>query len=122
MSINVMATGDFPLINPSYSNSWQAPAVTGAIQWNGTNKCFEVSTGSGWQKITMDVSITTASDVAATLNWANKKMKEEQELEALAESNVTIKDLLRTMKDTEEKIKIVKALIKAEVKPEAVVK
>lgn len=119
--INIHALGAIPLVIPM-SQTWNQPGITGAIQWNGTQKCLEVSTGSGWQKIDSTVSLETTQEVTGILQWAKDKMKEEQELNALAESNVTIKDLLMTMKDTEEKIKIVKALIKAEVKPDVVAK
>ena len=117
--IKVNTTGILPTVHP-IDNSWNTPSFTGAVQWNGVSRCLEVSTGNGWQSINSSISLSTNPEVEKILLWAEKKMEEEKELEELAESNVTIKSLLTTLKDTEEKIKIVKALIKAEIKPDAV--
>jgi hypothetical protein len=48
------------------------------------------------------------------LDWAKKKRDEEMELEALALTNPTIRDLLETIKQKEEQITIVRTLIKKE--------
>jgi hypothetical protein len=115
--IRLSPAGQIPLFDfGPIDNRYSLPSISGAIQWNGNNRCFEVSTGSGWQKIEMDVSLNTTSEVTLILTWAKKKIHEETELSELAESNATIKDLLNTIKDAQQKIKIVQTLIKAEVK------
>jgi hypothetical protein len=61
-------------------------------------------------------SINLSPDAINTLKWAEKKMREEQELLVLAETNPAIKDLVNQIREKEEQIKIVQALIKEEVK------
>jgi hypothetical protein len=115
--IRISPNGQIPLFDfGPIDNRYSLPSISGAIQWNGNTKCFEVSTGSGWQKIEMDVSLNTTSEVTVILQWAKAKMIEDHELKILAESNPTILDLLNTIKDAQQKIKIVQTLIKAEVK------
>ena len=113
--IRINYSGGIPLHHQT-SNEYQLPGITGAIQWNGTSRCFEVSTGSGWQKIDNNITLDTTAEVTGILQWAKVKMKEEAELKKLAESNATIKDLLSTIKNAQQQIKVVQTLIKDEVK------
>ena len=66
-------------------NSYNLPSQTGAVQWNGTTKCFEVSTGpsGGWQRIDNTVQINNNFDMHTISSWVMKKMNEEEELKKL---------------------------------------
>jgi hypothetical protein len=59
------------------------PYDTGAVQWNGALKQFEVSTGGSWQKINNTVVLETSKEVTEVIAWARKKMQEEEELKLL---------------------------------------
>jgi hypothetical protein len=65
--------------------SYNQPSITGAVQWNGATKCFEVSTGSTWQRIDNTVQIQNSGtyDINVIGNWVMKKMQEEEELKNL---------------------------------------
>ena len=63
--------------------SYQLPSITGAVQWNGNTKSFEVSNGAGWQRIDNTVQITNTYDMSAIAQWATKKMAEEEETKKL---------------------------------------
>ena len=65
--------------------SYNLPSQTGAVQWNGTTKCFEVSTGpgGGWQRIDSTVQIHNSYDMSIIAQWVTKKMREEEELKNL---------------------------------------
>ena len=63
--------------------SYNQPSITGAVQWNGATKCFEVSTGSTWQRIDNTVQISNTHDIAMIAQWVTKKMKEEEEMKHL---------------------------------------
>jgi len=68
--------------------SYNLPSITGAVQWNGANKCFEVSTGGngGWQRIDNTIQIqhnAGAYDINVIGHWVMKKMQEEEELKIL---------------------------------------
>jgi hypothetical protein len=76
---------------------------------------MEVYDGMSWITLQMGhVNVGLNADAESLLDWAKKKRDEEFELEALAQTNPTIKDLLETIKQKEEQISIVKTLIKKE--------
>jgi hypothetical protein len=64
--------------------SYNLPGTTGAVQWNGTMKRFEVSTGGSWIAIdnTIDLNVS-GPDVWEMYNWIQAKKKEEMEMQAL---------------------------------------
>lgn len=102
--------------NPLFTaadNSYQQPTTTGAVQWNGGTKQFQVSNGHSWFAIDNQVTITTDNQVALALEWVKKKMSEEQELERMALSNPALKDLLTQRGEIDQKIKMVSTLIKS---------
>jgi len=66
--------------------SYNQPSITGAVQWNGNTKCFEVSNGSGWMRIDNTVQVqhnSQAYDINIIGAWAMKKMQEEEETKKL---------------------------------------
>jgi len=65
--------------------SYNQPSITGAVQWNGATKCFEVSTGSTWQRIdnTVQIQNSGAYDINVIGPWVLKKMAEEEETKKL---------------------------------------
>lgn len=65
--------------------SYNLPSFTGVVQWNGNTKCFEVSTGGGWQRIdnTVQISSNSAYDINVIGPWVLKKMAEEEETKKL---------------------------------------
>lgn len=64
--------------------SYNLPSVTGAVQWNGQFKCFEVSMGNGWQRIDNTIEMTNnGPDLWAMHKWIEEKKKEEEELKVL---------------------------------------
>ena len=86
------------------------------MRFNTANQNMEVYDGNGWITLQMGhVNVGLNNRAEDLLDWAEKKMTEELELEVLANSNPTIKDLLNTIKQKQEQITIVKALIKKEV-------
>ena len=65
--------------------SYNLPSTTGAVQWNGATKCFEVSMGSSWQRIdnTVQIQNSGAYDINVIGAWVTKKMQEEEETKNL---------------------------------------
>lgn len=92
-------------------NSYNQPGVTGATQWNGTTRRLEVSDGSRWIPIDNNVNIATASDLENVILWAKSKINEERELEVLARTSPAVADLVSTIKDAQDKIKMIKLLL-----------
>ena len=93
--------------------------MIGAVTYDNSSQCMKVYDGSNWQTLGGgSASINLTGNAIATLRWAEKKMQQEAELQRLAETNPTIKDLVNAMQtsvaDYEHKIAMVKALIQKE--------
>ena len=98
-----------PYVNQNINNP-----VTGMIRISGTD--MQVFDGSNWMTMsTSYASVGLSPEAELLLDWAKKKRDEEKELEELAQTNPTIRDLLETIKQKEEQITIVRTLIKQEV-------
>lgn len=77
------------------------------------NGRYEALDGNYWISIgSNSAHIDMTSLAKDVLDWANKKMHEEQRLEELAKTNPTIADLVQTHRETESKLKM--ALILAD--------
>ena len=65
--------------------SYNQPSITGAVQWNGNTKCFEVNNGATWQRIdnTVQVSHSPAYDPNIIGAWVMQKIAEEEETKKL---------------------------------------
>lgn len=91
--------------------------ITGMVAFDSNSQCMRVYDGNSWQVLGGGCATVNLTPVAiSVLKWAEQKMTEEHELNKLAETNPTIKDLLSQIKDKEEQIRIVQSLIKEEVK------
>ena len=101
-----------PYVNQNINNP-----IQGMIRISGND--MQVFDGSNWMTMsTSYASVGLSPEAEALLDWARKKRDEEMELEALAQTNPTIRDLLETIKQKEEQITIVRTLIKKEVSVE----
>jgi hypothetical protein len=81
--IRMQFTGSTPNMY-QIDRSYNLPSITGAVQWNGATKCFEVSNGTSWMKIdnTVDMS-SSGPDVWEMHRWIEEKKREEDELKVL---------------------------------------
>lgn len=101
----------------SYQNPivWQVdrqyllPSQSGQVRWNGNLKVFEVcDNGSGaWYKIDNSVELSCDPQTQQVLEWAKKKMAEDERLDRLAKEYPAVKDL-------KEKLDIVVKLVEKE--------
>lgn len=77
-------------------NSYSLPSTTGQVRWNGVTKCFEVcdnnSYNSGWMRIDNTVQLSSDSQIQSVIEWAKKKMIEEDKLEKLMKEYPAVKD------------------------------
>ena len=100
----------YPLIYQN-DNTYSLPNHTGAVQWNGNAKKFQVSSGSIWYDIDNTVHFNVDNRLQPIIEWAEKKMNEEKQLVEKAKNNPTLADLLGQRKNIDEKIKTVETLI-----------
>jgi len=100
----------------TYIGHSNGPGI-GNMRYNPNGNNIEVFDGSSW--VTMysnTASVDLSGEAVSLLEWARKKRNEELELARLAETNPTIKDLMDQIKQKQEQLSIVQALIKEEVK------
>ena len=104
--IKIQFTGGTPNIY-QVDRSYNLPSVTGAVQWNGSTKCFEVSVGNGWQRIDNTVDMTSSGpDIWAMHTWIEEKKREEAELKALRSKYPALDEAYNHLE-------LIKALVKA---------
>lgn len=110
--INIYNTG-YPIIMTG--NAGYMPSITGAVQWNGVTRKLEVSDGARWIPLENNINLHTNQEVENIILWAKDKMQEEDELQNLAETDPTIKDLYEQKKKIDDQLKMVMILKKKEV-------
>jgi hypothetical protein len=111
--LNVVSNkGAQPYINMSSNQP-----MIGALTYDHNSQNMKVYDGNGWMTIGGgSATVNLTPNAISILKWAENKMREEQELNALAESSPTIKDLMDQIKQKQEQISIVRTLIKEEEK------
>ena len=115
--LNVISNkGAQPYINMSSNQP-----MIGAMSYDPSSQQMKVYDGSNWLTIGGgQATVNLSSNAISILKWAEKKMFEEQELQALCEKHPTINDIVVEMRTTMDnyinKIEMVKALIQEEVK------
>ena len=85
----------------------------GNVRFNSSSQCLEVYDGSLWVLLNFNyTNIGLTSHAQFLLDWADKKQKEEIELESLAKNNPTIAALVEQKNNLDQKIKMVRILTK----------
>ena len=111
----VMVQGGFPAT--TYINTSSGYMNVGDVRYNTSIQRLEVYDGNMWVELnTSHASVGLTPDAERALDWANRKIEEEAELDRLAASNATIADLIKQKKELDDKIKMVQILTKEEVK------
>jgi hypothetical protein len=111
----MMVSGGMPA--HTYINSSSGYMNVGDVRYNVQMQRLEVYDGQIWIEIgTGHASVGLTPDAERALDWANRKIEEEAELDRLAASNATIADLIKQKKELDDKIKMVQILTKEEVK------
>ena len=111
----VMVNGGMPA--HTYINSSSGYMNVGDVRYNVQMQRLEVYDGQIWIELsTGHASVGLTPDAERALDWANRKIAEEVELDRLAASNATIADLVNQKKELDDKIKMVQTLMKEEVK------
>lgn len=104
-----------------YINKTSGQPMIGALSYDPGSQQMKVYDGNSWMTIGGgSATVNLSPNAISILKWAENKMQEEYELQRLAESNPTIKDLVDQMNNTvldyQRKIAMVKILIKEEEK------
>jgi hypothetical protein len=111
----VMVNGGFPAT--TYINTSSGYMNVGDVRYNISIQRLEVYDGNMWVELnTSHASVGLTPDAERALDWANRKIAEEAELDRLAASNATVADLIKQKKELDDKIKMVQILMKEETK------
>jgi hypothetical protein len=101
----------------SVSNNTQKPyyinptAISaGTVRYNHNTNCLEVYDGATWLTYGGMSTVELTPHAQTLLRWAERKMQEEQEFEALCQQHPALRD-------AHEKLQIVQALVKKETQP-----
>jgi hypothetical protein len=97
---------------PSFYNSPSSNSLVGQMRYNGSSQNMEVYDGSSW--LTMSPAYPTVElngEVQAILAWARKKIVDEARVQELAAKHPTVADALEAVKQAEEQVRIVAALV-----------
>lgn len=73
-------------------NTYSLPPQTGAVQWNGGIKKFQVSSGSTWHDIDNNIVFQVDGSLTEIIQWAEGKMKEEARITELVNKYPALKD------------------------------
>lgn len=89
-----MIRTNFSSMLPIYQtdNSYSLPSYTGAVQWNGNLKRFQVSNGGGWADIDNNVYFNVDPRINEMFEWVQKKMEQEKKMDNLAQKYPALKD------------------------------
>ena len=90
------------------TNLYISPGAAGAgmVRWNPNMHCLEVNDGNVWKAIDMGYAqVGLNSEAESLLDWAKEKMKEEQEMKALAQNHPAIKIALENLNKAQEQLK-----------------
>lgn len=92
-SAGIMVTGGS---SPPYINMQQASA--GMVRYNGSSQLMEVYDGTVWLQMGSHPTIQLNANVQEILHWAEKKMREDQELQKRMEQHPGLKDAYEKFK------------------------
>jgi len=96
-----------------YNNSTSSNnTLVGQVRYNGSSQTMEVYDGTTW--LTMGSAYPTVEltgEVQSIINWARMKMAEEARIKELAAKHPSVADALEAVKQAEEQVKVVAALV-----------
>lgn len=103
MITGITVNGPGITVYPGYGPK---PAVTGMIRWNSGTQLMEVMDGQNWIPINPGpTTIQLDASIQTIIEWANRKIKEEKELEELMGKYPGLKEM-------HEKFEMMKVLVR----------
>jgi hypothetical protein len=91
--------------------------LVGTVRYDTDQGCLKVFNGINWHFIpahsTANIGLTPEAD--QLLDWAKRKQQEELEFERQAKDNPAVQDLINQIKEKQNQLKMVQALIQKEV-------
>ena len=96
----------------NYINNYSGAQGVGNLRFNTGNQTMEVYDGTIWQSLKMSESaVSLTQEAVEALDWVNQKRLEEMKIKALAEQHPAVADQLAAVREAEEKLRMVAALV-----------
>lgn len=96
----------------NYINNYSGSQGVGNMRFNTSNQTMEVYDGVIWQILKMDeITVSLTQDAVEALDWAKQKRREEIKIQCLAEQNPAVADQLAAVREAEEKLRMITALV-----------
>jgi FMN phosphatase YigB (HAD superfamily) len=96
----------------TYVNANPGAQGVGNLRYNTSGQRLEVYDGSSWQELNMPHASVGLNSVAEeAIDWARRQMEEEKRLEALAKEHPAVADAMEAVRQAQERVRIVAALV-----------
>jgi len=96
----------------NYMNNYSGAQGLGNMRFNTTTQSIEVYDGSMWRPMEMStVNLSLTQDAVEAIDWVNQRRKEEHDIRVLAEKYPAVADQLAAVREAEEKLRVVTALV-----------
>ena len=96
----------------TYINGQYGAQGVGNLRFNTSGQRMEVYDGTAWVELNMPHASVGLSGVAEeAIDWAQRQMAEEKRLEALAKEHPAVADAMEVVKQAQERVRIVAALV-----------
>ncbi len=82
----------------------------GNVRYNTTTQNLEVYDGSNWITLSGYATVGVTPRTQCVLEWAEKRMLDDQRLEHIIKDNPTLEDAYQTYKDAAEKLRVLVTL------------
>lgn len=97
---------------PQFYNNNSSNPLIGQVKYNGSSQTFEVYDGTSWLMMNSSYpTVELSGEVQSVLTWARAKMAEEYRIKELAAKHPSVADALEAVKQAEEQVKVVAALV-----------
>lgn len=84
----------------------------GNLRFNTSQQRLEVYDGMTWLELnTPHASVGLNPDAEAAIDWAHRQLLEEKRLEVLAKNHPAVEDALEAVRQAQERVRIVAALV-----------
>lgn len=114
--MKLTTAGPWLSVNSYISHPYISPGSTsaGMVRFNPSGNQLEVYDGNVWHAIGGNGIVNLAPVTEEILFWAQKKMQQEREFEALAKTSPAVQDCLQQFRQAQAQLEVVTALAKQE--------
>jgi len=101
-------------LSQSNSKAYFSPGASGSgmVRYNPNMSRMEVNDGAVWLGLGDDIHLSLSNDVIKVIDWAINKMREEEQLEQLAQAHPTLRAALDNVEQARRELDLIFNLTK----------